>query len=253
MIIFVTGASAGFGEAICKRFIKEGHKVIALARREEKLQKLQKELGENFQFIVSDVNDIQTIKNGLKNLPKNFENIDVLVNNAGLALGLESADKTKLEDWEVMINTNIMALVKLTHLLLPEMVKHKKGHIINLGSIAGSYPYPGANVYGATKAFVKQFSLNLRADLYDKNIRISNIEPGLSGGSEFSIVRFSGDKLKASQVYENTKPLLPDDIAETIFWCANLPEHININRIELMPTTQAPAALNVAKSNHKED
>ncbi|MDO7253004.1 SDR family oxidoreductase [Helicobacter cappadocius] len=248
MIIFITGASAGFGEAISKRFIKEGHKVIALARREEKLQKLQNELGENYQFIACDVNNVEKIKNDLKNLPEGFRNIDVLINNAGLALGLESADKANIEDWEMMINTNITALIKLTHLLLPKMVERKKGHIINIGSIAGSYPYPGGNVYGGTKAFVKQFSLNLRADLYDKNIRVTNIEPGLCGGSEFSIVRFRGDKTKAKQVYENTTPLLPEDVAEAVFWCTSLPNHVNINRIELMPTTQAPAALNVAKS-----
>ena len=146
-----------------------------------------------------------------------------------------------------MIQINVLALVRLTRLLLPQMVARKKGHIINIGSIAGRYPYPGGNVYGATKAFVRQFSLNLRADLYDKHIRVSNIEPGLSGGSEFSLVRFKGDTNLANAVYEGTKPLLPQDIAEAIFWVATLPSHVNINTIELMPTTQAPAALNVYK------
>lgn len=248
MIIFITGASSGFGEAISKRFVKEGHKVLGLARREEKLQKLQNELGESFRFIACDINDTEKIKIDLENLPKEFQEIDVLVNNAGLALGLEPAQEANIKDWEVMINTNILALVKLTHFILPKMVSRGKGHIVNIGSIAGSYPYPGGNIYGSTKAFIKQFTLNLRADLYDKNVRVSNIEPGLCGGSEFSIVRFGGDKNKASKVYENTHPLMPEDIAEAVFWCVSLPSHINVNRIEIMPTTQAPAALNVAKT-----
>lgn len=248
MIIFITGASAGFGEAISRKFIKEGHKVLGLARREEKLQKIQDELGKNFHFIACDVNDIEKIKLALENLPKEFQEIDVLVNNAGLALGLDPAQKANIKDWEIMINTNILALVKITHFILPKMVSRGKGHIINIGSIAGTYPYPGGNIYGSTKAFVKQFSLNLRAELYDKNIRVSNIEPGLCGGSEFSIVRFGGDKSRADKVYENTQPLMPEDIAEAVFWCVSLPSHMNINRMEIMPTTQAPAALNVAKN-----
>lgn len=248
MIIFITGASAGFGEAISRKFIKEGHKILGLARREEKLQKIQDELGKNFHFIACDVNDIEKIKLALENLPKEFQEIDVLVNNAGLALGLDPAQKANIKDWEIMINTNILALVKITHFILPKMVSRGKGHIINIGSIAGTYPYPGGNIYGSTKAFVKQFSLNLRAELYDKNIRVSNIEPGLCGGSEFSIVRFGGDKSRADKVYENTQPLMPEDIAEAVFWCVSLPSHMNINRMEIMPTTQAPAALNVAKN-----
>lgn len=248
MIIFITGASAGFGEAISRKFVKEGHKVLGLARREEKLQKIQDELGKNFHFIACDANDIEKIKVALEKLPKEFQEIDVLINNAGLALGLDPAQKANIKDWEIMINTNILALVKLTHFILPKMVSRGKGHIINIGSIAGTYPYPGGNIYGSTKAFVKQFSLNLRAELYDQNIRVSNIEPGLCGGSEFSIVRFGGDKNRADKVYENTKPLMPEDIAEAVYWCASLPSHMNINRMEIMPTTQAPAALNVAKN-----
>lgn len=248
MIIFITGASAGFGEAISRKFVKEGHKVLGLARREEKLQKIQNELGKNFHFIACDANDIEKIKVALEKLPKEFQEIDVLINNAGLALGLDPAQKANIKDWEIMINTNILALVKLTHFILPKMVSRGKGHIINIGSIAGTYPYPGGNIYGSTKAFVKQFSLNLRAELYDQNIRVSNIEPGLCGGSEFSIVRFGGDKSRADKVYENTQPLMPQDIAEAVFWCVSLPSHMNINRMEIMPTTQAPAALNVAKN-----
>ncbi len=249
MVILITGASVGFGAASARKFVANGHKVILLARRLEKLEALQKELGgeENAQIIACDVCDTACIESALANLAQEFKQIDVLLNNAGLALGLQSADEANIADWEEMIQTNVLALVRLTRLLLPQMVARKKGHIINIGSIAGRYPYPGGNVYGATKAFVRQFSLNLRADLYDKHIRVSNIEPGLSGGSEFSLVRFKGDEKLANAVYEGTKPLLPEDIAEAIFWVATLPSHINVNTIELMPTIQAPAALNVHK------
>lgn len=249
MVVFITGASVGFGEASAKKFVQNGHKVILLARRIQKLKALQEALGgeKNAQIIACDVRDIAHIESALHNLPKDFQDIDVLVNNAGLALGLQSADKANITDWEEMIATNVLALVRLTRLVLPQMVARKKGHIINIGSIAGRYPYPGGNVYGATKAFVRQFSLNLRADLYDKHIRVSNIEPGLSGGSEFSLVRFKGDENLANAVYAGTKPLLPEDIAEAIFWVATLPSHVNVNTIEIMPTIQAPAALNVCK------
>ncbi|PAF41270.1 SDR family NAD(P)-dependent oxidoreductase [Helicobacter sp. 11S02596-1] len=247
MVVFISGASAGFGRAIAKRFAQGGHHIIANARRKDKLESLQNELGKACEIIACDVADTEYIANALRHLPQDFKHIDVLINNAGLALGLDSSENASLRDWEQMIATNISALVRLTHLVIPQMVARKHGHIINIGSIAGTYPYPGGNVYGATKAFVKQFSLNLRADLYDKNIRVSNIEPGLSGGSEFSLVRFKGDSTKAQKVYENTHPLLPEDIAEAVWWVANLPAHININRIEMMPTTQAPAPLNVAK------
>lgn len=247
MTALITGASSGFGVAIARIFTQNNHKVIILARRKERLDSLQKELGSLAQSIVCDVCDTQSIAKALQNLPKDFQNIDVLINNAGLALGLSSADKAEIADWERMVEVNVIALMKLTHLLLPKMVAQGFGHIINIGSIAGSYSYPGGNVYGATKAFVKQFSLNLRADLYDKNIRVSDIEPGLCGGSEFSYVRFKGDEKKAQSVYEGTTPLMPEDVAQSVFWVASLPQHININRLELMPTTQAPAALNVYK------
>ena len=177
MVILITGASVGFGAASARKFVANGHKVILLARRLEKLEALQKELGgeENAQIIACDVCDTARIESALANLAQDFKQIDVLLNNAGLALGLQSADEANIADWEEMIQTNVLALVRLTRLLLPQMVARKKGHIINIGSIAGRYPYPGGNVYGATKAFVRQFSLNLRADLYDKHIRVSNI------------------------------------------------------------------------------
>lgn len=247
MIVVITGASVGFGREIARIFAKANHKVIAIARRESKLKELQEELGsKNCEIIAQDICDYEALKRALENLP-DFQNIDILINNAGLALGLSSADKAEIGDWERMIDVNITSLVRLTHLIVPQMVKKGSGHIINIGSIAGSYPYPGGNVYGASKAFVKQFSLNLRADLFDKGIRVSNVEPGLCGGSEFSLVRFKGDESKANAVYENTEPLMPKDIAEIVFWIAQQPKHININRIEIMPTTQAPSALSVAK------
>lgn len=245
MLVLITGGSCGFGEAIAKKFVEKDHRVILLARREEKLKNLQKELGKKCKKIIaSDINNIDFIK---RELQEELSNIDVLVNNAGLALGIDSADICAIEDWEQMIQTNVLGLVKITHLLLPYMAKRRQGHIINIGSIAGTYPYEGSNIYGATKAFVKQFSLNLRADLLSKNIRVTNIEPGLCEGSEFSIVRFKGDIKRAQELYKDANALTPSDIAESIYWCATLPPHININRLEIMPTTQASAGLKVHK------
>lgn len=245
MLALITGASSGFGEAIARRFVQEGHQVIVLARRKERLQKLQKELGDAcVKIVICGVAEIEVIQNELKSYaPK----IDVLVNNAGLALGIEPFNECLREDFEEMVETNILGILRLTHYLLPFMVERGGGHIINLGSVAGNYPYPGGNVYGGTKAFLKQFSLNLRADLVDKNIRVSNIEPGLCGGSEFSFVRFKGDVQRVDELYKNANPLLPEDIAESVFWCANLPAHINVNSIELMPTTQAFSPFKVHK------
>ena len=247
MLALITGASSGFGEAISRRFVKEGHQVILLARREKRLQALQKELGSNcVKLIPCDLRNYTQVQEELSPLaPK----IDLLVNNAGLALGMDPFFKSLKEDFRTVIETNILALVELTHFILPFMVQKQSGHIINIGSIAGSYPYPGGNIYGASKAFLKQFSLNLRADLIDQNIRVSNIEPGLCGGSEFSLVRFKGDYKKVQELYANTSPLTPEDIAETVFWCASLPPHININSLELMPTTQAFNAFRVHKKS----
>lgn len=245
MLVLVTGASVGFGEAIARRFVSEGHQVIILARREQKLEALREELGSAcLKTIACDIAKIERIEEELGEYAKE---IDVLVNNAGLALGVAPFDECLREDFEEMIETNILGVVRLTHYLLPFMVKRGSGHIINLGSIAGNYPYPGGNVYGGSKAFLKQFSLNLRADLVDKNIRVTNIEPGLCGGSEFSIVRFKGDKARADELYKDAYPLLPEDIAESVFWVASLPSHININSIELMPTTQAFSPFRVYK------
>lgn len=250
MLALVTGASSGFGKSITKKLIENGYKVIGIARRAEKLDKIKQELGDNFFSLPLNLCEpVNVIEGKLSSLNGDFDlnNIDLLVNNAGLALGLELAHEANLDDWYQMIDTNIKSLVTLTRLILPKMVNNKKGLIINMGSIAGTYPYPGGNTYGATKAFVDQFSLNLRADLAGTGIRVSNIEPGLCGGTEFSVVRFKGDLAKVNTLYEGTNPILPDDIAETVYWIASQPSHVNINKIEIMPTSQSFNTLKVTK------
>jgi NADP-dependent 3-hydroxy acid dehydrogenase YdfG len=180
----------------------------------------------------------------LSALPDEFKNIDVLINNAGLALGLGPAEEASLKDWEVMVDTNIKGVIYLTRAVLPGMVRRRYGHIINIGSVAGSWPYPGGNVYGGTKAFVQQFSRNLRSDLSGKNIRVTLVEPGMSE-TEFSLVRFDGNQEKAKAVYHSMDPLSAEDIAETVFWICSMPSHVNVNQIELMPTAQAWAPFSV--------
>ncbi|WP_439328424.1 SDR family NAD(P)-dependent oxidoreductase [Lonepinella sp. BR2357] len=248
MSILVTGASAGFGKAICRSLIQAGYKVIGAARRLDKLQALQTELGENFYPLVMDVSKTSEIDTALLSLPAEWANIDLLVNNAGLGLGIETADKANFEDWLTMINTNIIGLSYLTRQLLPQMVARNQGHIINLGSVAGSYAFPNINVYGATKAYVKQFSLNLRADLAGTAIRVTNVEPGMGGGTEFSNVRFKGDNAKAADWYKGANALQPEDIASAVLWIYQQPAHVNINRIEIMPVSQSFSALNVVRS-----
>lgn len=243
----VTGATAGFGLAICKTLIKAGYKVIGTGRRQDRLQALKTELGEHFLPLAFDVSNQEQTENALNHRPEGWQNVDLLVNNAGLALGLEPAYRTELDDWYKMIDTNIKGLVTVTRLILPEMVARNQGHIINLGSIAGNYAYPGGNVYGGTKAFVKQFSLNLRADLAGTAIRVTNVEPGLCGGTEFSNVRFKGDDEKAAKVYENVQSVQPQDIADIVLWLNQQPPHVNINRIEVMPVAQTFSPLAVAK------
>ena len=247
MLVLVTGASAGLGEATCRLLVQKGHKVIGAARRLERLQALQQELGDAFLPVSMDVSDLKGIDSALQNLPAEWQNIDVLVNNAGLALGLEPADKADFADWLTMINTNIIGLTYLTRQVLPGMDARGRGHVINLGSVAGTYPYPGGNVYGATKAYVKQFSLNLRADLIGKPICVTYVEPGLCGGTEFSNVRFKGDDGKAAKVYEKVQYLTAEDIANTIVWVAEQPAHMNVNSIEIMPVAQAFSPFNVAR------
>ncbi|WP_111894342.1 SDR family NAD(P)-dependent oxidoreductase [Acinetobacter sp. MB5] len=252
MLAIVTGASSGFGYHIAKKLVESGYKVIGVARRIENLNQLHTELGQSFYPLALDLtNSAEKLKEALAAVPQAFQisQIDLLVNNAGLALGLESADKADLEDWYSMVDTNIKGLITMTHLVLPYMVEKKSGLVINIGSIAGSYPYPGGNVYGATKAFVKQFSLNLRADLSGTGVRVCNIEPGLCGGTEFSLVRFKGDAEKVKDLYDHKNPILPEDIANTVAWVAAQPVHININRIEMMPTSQSFNPLKVVEMN----
>lgn len=243
----VTGATAGFGLAICHTLIENGYRVIGTGRRAERLAELKAQFGEAFLPLAFDISDEQATKQALASRPRDWQQVDLLVNNAGLALGLEPAYKVELADWYQMIDTNIKGLVTVTRLILPEMVERNLGHIINLGSIAGNYAYPGGNVYGGTKAFVKQFSLNLRADLVGTNIRVTNVEPGLCGGTEFSNVRFKGDDEKAAKVYENVDYVSPQDIANIVLWLNQQPEHVNINRIEVMPTAQTFSPLTVTK------
>jgi NADP-dependent 3-hydroxy acid dehydrogenase YdfG len=245
MIALITGATAGFGAEMARKFTQNGYKVIATGRRRERLERLAAELGINLMPLEMDVTSKESIKQALDSLPADWREIDVLVNNAGLALGVEPAYKASLEDWETMIATNCKGLVTMTHIILPDMVARSRGTIINIGSTAGTYPYPGGNVYGATKAFVDQFTLNLRADLVGTGVRATTIAPGLCGGTEFSNVRFHGDDAAAAKVYEGTVPLTAADIAETAYWIAALPPHVNINYIEMMPTCQgfAPFAI----------
>lgn len=237
MIVLITGATSGFGAEMARKFVQSGHKVIATGRRKDRLEGLAAELGAAFLPVAMDVRDKSSINTALATLPPAWQAIDVLINNAGLALGIEPAHKASLDEWETMIETNCKGLVTMTHAVLPAMVARGSGTIINIGSVAGTYPYPGGNVYGATKAFVDQFTMNLRADLVGTGVRATNIAPGLCGGTEFSNVRLKDDAA-AAKVYEGTVPLTASDIAETAFWIATLPPHVNINYIEMMPTCQ---------------
>ncbi len=237
--ILVTGASAGFGEAITRRLVADGHRVIAAGRRSERLQALASELGANVLPFTLDVTDAAAVAALPESLPAEWREVDVLVNNAGLALGIDPAFKASLADWDTMVATNVTGLMHMTRALLPGMVERDRGHVINLSSTAALYPYPGGNVYGASKAFVTQFSLNLRADLIGTAVRVTDLEPGLVGGTEFSTTRFHGDSDRASSVYAGTTPLGPDDIAEAVAWVLSLPRHVNINRMEMMPTCQS--------------
>ncbi len=243
---FITGATSGFGKATAKRFDADGWQTIISGRRGERLEALKDEMANPCHTIVLDVQDKQAVSAAVAALPGDFKPIDVLVNNAGLALGLGAADEASLDDWDTMVDTNIKGLLYCTRAILPQMVANGSGHVVNLGSVAGYWPYPGGNVYGATKAFVRQFSLNLRADLVGKNIHVTDIEPGLAE-TEFSEVRFKGDKDKAATVYEGVDALTAEDIADAVFWAASRPGHVNINRIEMMPGAQAFSPLNVVK------
>jgi 3-hydroxy acid dehydrogenase / malonic semialdehyde reductase len=247
--VFITGASAGFGAAIARRFVAQGARVIAAARRIDRLRALAAELGDAVLPVELDVRDRAGIDRVVGALPADFAAIDVLVNDAGLALGLAAAPSADLDQWQQMIDTNCMGLVAVTRAVLPGMVARRRGHVINLGSVAGSYPYPGGNVYGATKAFVHQFSLNLRSDLHGTGIRVTCIEPGMCGGTEFSEVRFGGDRARAEAVYAGLQPLTAEDIAESVHWATAQPAHVNVNTIELMPVAQSFAPFQVHRTS----
>jgi NADP-dependent 3-hydroxy acid dehydrogenase YdfG len=233
--ILITGATSGFGAASARRFAAAGWRLILTGRRTERLMQLQDELGSAVRRTLTlDVRNREEVFETLGDL----SDIDLLLNNAGLALGLEPAWEVAIDDWETMVDTNIKGLMYCTRALLPQMVARDCGHIVNIGSTAGSWPYPGGNVYGASKAFVQQFSRNLRADLLGSRVRVTLIAPGLAE-TEFSQVRFKGDTEKAAEVYDRTEPLRPEDIAEMVWWVANLPPHVNINSIEAMCLDQS--------------
>ncbi|MDB5316618.1 MAG: NAD(P)-dependent oxidoreductase [Rhodospirillales bacterium] len=246
MIILVTGATAGFGLTIARKFAADGANIIAVGRRADRLAALQAELGvDRVLPLTLDVRDRAGIEAAMATLPADWAAIDVLVNNAGLAMGLEPAQSANLDDWDAMIDTNCKGLTYMTRAVLPGMVARNTGHIVNIGSTAGEFPYPGGNVYGATKAFVRQFSLNLRADLFGTKVRVTDIEPGLVGGTEFSNIRFKGDDEKAASIYANTDALTPDDIADAVHWVATRPARVNINTLQLMPVVQSFGPLRI--------
>ncbi len=247
-VVLVTGATAGFGSAIARRFAADGARVIVTGRRADVLKTMTDELGANAHALPFDVRDRAAVEAAFASLPPAFADVDVLVNNAGLALGLEPAHRADLDEWDAMVDTNVKGLMYCTRAVLPGMVERNVGHIVNLGSIAAQFPYPGGNVYGATKAFVYQFSLNLRADLAGTDVRVTDIQPGLCGGTEFSTVRFRGDAAKAESLYANTTPLDADDVADAVHWVATRPAHVNINSVQMMPVVQTFAPLAVKRT-----
>ncbi len=246
-IVLITGATGDFGKAFAQRFSAIGSKLVLHGRDKAKVDALC-QLYPGSIGLVFDITDKNAMKSAIESLPASHKNIDLLINNAGLALGLDKAYEANPDDWETMIDVDVKGLTLMTRLVVEGMASRKSGHIVNIGSTAGNYPYAGGNVYGAAKAFVKQFSLNLRADLTGTNIRVTNVEPG-QVETQFSTVRFKGDKDRAAKVYANTKSLTADDVAESVFWAATLPAHMNINRLEIMPTTQSFAGLSVERSN----
>jgi 3-hydroxy acid dehydrogenase/malonic semialdehyde reductase len=243
--VFVTGASSGFGAAIARRYAVDGARVVAAARRVDRIEELAAATGGRVLPLALDVRDGEAVRRAIADLPDEYTGIDVLVNNAGLAKGLEPAHRTDLADWDEMIDTNCRGLVHCTHAVLPGMVARGRGHVVNLGSVAATYPYPGGNVYGGTKAFVRQFSLNLRSDLHGTGVKVTCIEPGMCEGTEFSLVRFRGDAERADAVYAGLQALTADDIAESVYWATTQPDHVNVNVIELMPVAQSFAPFQV--------
>jgi 3-hydroxy acid dehydrogenase/malonic semialdehyde reductase len=231
-----------------RRFVRDGHRVIAAGRRADRLEAMRAELGTGVLPLALDVTDAEAVAALPGSLPEGWQQVDVLVNNAGLALGLAPAQNAPLADWDRMVAVNVTGMMHITRALLPGMVERNRGHVVNLSSVAAVYPYPGGHVYGATKAFVTQFGLNLRADLVGLNVRVTELEPGLCGGTEFSVTRFGGDTARASAVYAGTVPLTAEDIAEAASWVIGLPSHVNINRMEIMPICQASGPLAIKRS-----
>lgn len=251
MIVFVTGASAGFGVAIARRFARDGAKIVATARRTERLEQLRDELGAQVLPLTLDVRDREAVMKAFAALPDAFREVDVLVNNAGLALGMDSAQKANLDDWDAMVDTNVKGLIYCTRAALEGMVARDRGHIVNIGSVAAHFPYAGGHVYGATKAFVHQFGLSVRSDLLGTKVRLTDVEPGLVGGTEFSTVRYRGDGTKAAAMYAGVEALTPEDVADCVHWAATRPAHVNINTIQLMPVCQAPTRLTTYRKEAK--
>lgn len=244
--ILITGATSGFGRATARRFHADGWQVIVTGRRAERLDALAAELGgERVHALAFDMRDEDAMRAALDALPEAFRGIDVLVNNAGLALGTAPAQRADLAQWKQMIDTNVTALATLTHALLPTLIA-RRGVIINISSVAATYPYTGGNVYGGTKAFVSQFSLGLRSDLHGTGVRVTSIEPGMAE-TEFTLVRTSGDQAASETLYRGADPITPDDLAGTLHWVATLPPHLNINRLEVMPVRQSFAGFQVAR------
>ncbi len=245
-LALVTGATSGFGRAIAEALVAAGGRVVATGRRGERLKALAARHPGRIHPVVLDVRDRAAVEAAVPALPAEWRAVDLLVNNAGLALGLEPAQRASLDEWQQMIETNCLGLVAMTRAVLPGMVERNRGHVVNVGSVAGSYPYPGGNVYGATKAFVRQFTLNLKADLVGTAVRVTAIEPGMAD-TEFSLVRFQGDAEKARKVYEGVTPLTSEDLADVVLWVASRPAHVNVNAIELMPTQQAFSPFTVSR------
>lgn len=247
--VFITGASSGFGAAIARRFAESGARVVVTARRADKLDELVGDIGSDLALgIALDVRDARAVEQVISQLPPAFAEIDCLINNAGLAAGMAPAHQASLDDWDRMVDTNCRGLVYVTRALLPAMIARRRGHIVNLGSVAGSYAYPSGNVYGASKAFVHQFSRNLRSDVHGTGVRVTCIEPGMCGGTEFSQVRFGGDKDKADAVYAGMQPLSAGDIADVVHWATSVPQHVNINSVELMPVAQSLGGFQVHRA-----
>jgi serine 3-dehydrogenase len=242
---FITGATSGFGRAAAQRFVEAGWQVVGSGRRAERLDALRAELGDGFHPLAFDIRDEAAMRAAIDALPGRFHGIDLLVNNAGLAQGTKPAQEALLSDWRTMIDTNITALVTLTHALLPILIE-RKGAIVNVSSTAANYPYAGGNVYGGSKAFVTQFSLSLRSDLHGTGVRVTSVEPGMAE-TEFTLVRTGDDHDASDKLYTGAHPITADDIADTVWWVANLPPHLNVNRIEVMPVSQSFAGFQVAR------